>query len=99
MPLVFCEGIGVDKDVVQVDNEELVKEVMEGVIHIMLEGTQRIAQAEGHDCIFKEAISAAEGCLPLLPRGYLELVVTVTYVELGEELGTADSIQELTDEG
>ena len=99
MPLVFCEGIGVDKDVVQVDNEELVKEVMEGVIHIMLEGTRCIAQVEGHDCIFKEAISAAEGCLPFLPWGYMESVVTITYIELGEELGTADSIQELADEG
>jgi len=43
MPLVFREGIGVDKHVVKVDNEELVKEVMEGVVHIMLEGTRCIA--------------------------------------------------------
>jgi len=96
---MFHEGIGVDKHVVKVDNEELVKEVTEGIIHIMLEGTRRIAQAEGHDRIFEEAISAAEGCLPFLPRGYMESVVTITYIELGEELGMADSIQELTDEG
>ena len=99
MLLVFREGIRVDKHVVKVDNEELVKEVMEGVVHIMLEGTQRIAQAKGHDRIFEEAISAAEGCLPFLPWGYMESVVTITYIELGEELGTADSIQELADEG
>ena len=39
MPLMFFAGIRVDEEVVQVYDEELVKEIVEGIVHVVLKST------------------------------------------------------------
>ena len=50
---MLCEGVGVDQKVVEVDDKEFVQEIAEGVIHIVLEGTRCITQAEQHHYVFE----------------------------------------------
>src|ERR1700687_528337 len=99
MSLMFCEVVRVDQKVVEVDNEELVEEFAEGVIHVMLKRTRSVAEAEGHYCILEQPISAPEAGLLLLSRGATEPIVAVSHVELREIFRTADAIEQFADKG
>ena len=46
---VFLHSAGVDKDVVEVDENEPVKHVTKNVIHEVLEDCMGIGESEGHD--------------------------------------------------
>jgi hypothetical protein len=42
MSLVFFEGIGIDQEIIEVDNEEFVKVIAKFVVYEMLECSRRI---------------------------------------------------------
>ena len=92
---MLCEGVGVDQKVVEVDDKEFVQEIAEGVVHIVLEGTRRIAQAERHHRIFEQPVATSERCLPLLACCDSKPVIPIPDVHLGEVPGAADSVEQL----
>jgi hypothetical protein len=53
MLFVLLQGVGVDKEVIEVDHQEFVEELVEGVIHVVLERSGSIAKAEGHDSVLE----------------------------------------------
>jgi len=80
MLLMVNQIIRVNQDVVQVDNYRDVQEIEEDFIHKTLEGCWGVWQAKQHYELFKQAITSAEGCLPLVPLGNAYQMVSTLQV-------------------
>ena len=50
---------------------------MQYIIHQVLESSRGIAEAEGHDFVFKKAVLGPEGGLPFLSWSYPEQMVSM----------------------
>ena len=86
LPMMFnCAGVY--KDIVHVDcHVALINEVFKNVIHHRLEGGRAVGEAEEHDKGLKEAPICLESGLPLVPLLDSFVVVSPTYIQLGEVL-------------
>ena len=60
---MLLDGATIDKEVVHVDDDTVIKKISEHVIHSRLEGCRCIAQPKGHDHELKVAIFSAKCCL------------------------------------
>ena len=90
------------EDIIHVDRHvAFVDEVLKNVIHHCLEGVRAFGEAEEHHKGFKEAPIRSEGGLPLVSLLDLYVVVSPTYVQLGEVLclGVRNSIDDIWFEG
>jgi len=96
---VFGEGVGVDEDVVEVNDAEDVEVLAKGVVHKVLEGGGSVGEAEGHDGVFEVAVTTAEGSFPLVSRSDPNEVVCSTKIKFGEEFCLGESIEGFGDEG
>src|SRR5712664_3452963 len=91
---------GGNEDVVHIDNnagslrQEAELNVFEDLIHHCLECTWGISQSEEHDPWFEKTIFGLESCFLFIPRLDPNIVVTPSYVKLGEDM----RILHLTDE-
>ena len=94
---MFFEGIRIDKEVIQVYDEELVEEIMEGIVHVVLKSTWDITQPKGHDCVLKQPTSAMEHCLPFFFCCHAQAVVSVPDIEFREIFGTRNMVEKFTD--
>jgi hypothetical protein len=63
---MFFRSVGIDEDVVDVDEDRDVKEVRKYVVHETLKGCGSIHQTERHDNPFKRTVECAENGLPLV---------------------------------
>src|SRR3981189_3863617 len=99
MKFVFCQRVRVDQEVVQVDDQEFVKEVSEGIVHVMLEGPWRTAQPKRHYSIFVQTVATSKGCLPFFFSGHTQPVIPVAYIEFSKVLCTTNTIQHLANTG
>ena len=54
---MFRGIVGVDEDVVEVDDDVDVKKVAKDVLHETLESSGGVAEAEGHDHHLKESVA------------------------------------------
>ena len=95
---VFDEGVGVDEDVVEVDDAEDVEVLAKGVVHEVLERRGGVGESEGHDGVFEVAVAAAEGGLPFVSRGDPNEVVRAAEIEFGEEPSLGEAIEGFRDE-
>ena len=76
-PLVLCQGLGEDQDVIQVHTDHLFhNEVMEDVICHCLEGGWTVGEPKEHDQWFIEPLVGLEGGLPLISLGDVHIVVS-----------------------
>ena len=78
--------LAVDKNIVKVYDDKLVKHVTEVVVHEMLKGCWRICKTKRHYLILIEAISSAEGRFPFITFLDAKQVVGASQVNLGEDL-------------
>lgn len=97
--VVFVGVRGKDEDVVEVDDDEIVQEIAEDVVHEGLEGGGGVGETEGHDKGFEVAVASAESGFPLVTLLDSYEVVGPTEVEFGEDLGTAEAVDGLSNEG
>src|SRR5882672_9491935 len=95
MDLMIFKGIGEYEDIVEVDHYEDVIHVSEDMIHEGLECSGSIGESHGHNQEFERAIMGAKGCLPLMPSGNANIVITSMQVELGVDLGTSELVKEV----
>ena len=75
---MFCMlfvGFGVDKDVIEIDHNELVDGLHEDKIHETRESRRSIGEAERHDGVLVETVASGEGCLGNVFLSDLYLVV------------------------
>ena len=67
---VDFDVVGVDEDVVEVDDNTNIEHVSEDIIHEFLECCWGVGESEGHDLPFKRSIAHSECGLPLITFGY-----------------------------
>ena len=68
--LVVREVIGVDENIIEVDDNRDVNHIREGVIHEILEHGRSIGETFGDDQPFEQAVARPEGGLCLVSLGY-----------------------------
>ncbi|KAG5334139.1 hypothetical protein C0989_004339 [Termitomyces sp. Mn162] len=96
---MFPQQIRVDQDVVQVYNNENVIHVMKDVVHEVLKSGGGVSHSEEHYEVLKEAIAGAKGGLPFMSWSDLDIVVARAEVYLCVNLGTAEMINEVSNQG
>jgi hypothetical protein len=90
---------GKDQEIIHVnDKPPFGNHIVEGIIHESLEGGRGIIHAEEHDHRFKEAFMDNEGTFPLISFFDVNIVITPSNVEFGEDLSSFEFIDEVRDE-
>ena len=91
---------GVDSHIVHVDLEPFLQEhVCKDVIHECLEHGGSIAESEEHDNGFEESHGGDESHFPLVLFPDVNVVISPTNVELGEQGGFFHVINEFGNQG
>ena len=75
MFLMLRGVIGIDQDIIKVDDNIDVEQVGEDVLHEPLEGCRGIAESKGHDQHLEESEASPEGRLPFVALGNVYQVV------------------------
>jgi len=78
--------VGVDEDIVQVNEDTNIKEVAKNVIHELLKGGWRIGESERHYTPFKGAIVSLECSFPFVTFTDSDKMVGVSEVNVREQL-------------
>ena len=79
--------VGVDKEVIHINDEpSFCDHVPKRIGHEPLKGRRGIGHSEEHDSGFIESTVGDEGGLPLVPFLDSNIVVSPSYVKLGEAL-------------
>jgi hypothetical protein len=94
----FLLSFSVDCNVIHIDREpSLCHLLSEYHVHHHLEGGRQVCEAKKHYCWFEQSFWHEEGCLPLVSFLNANIVVSPTYVKLGEEGISAKAINSLWD--
>jgi hypothetical protein len=88
-------GLGIDKNIIQIDHHKLVKVFHEDRVHESRESCWGIGEAKGHDCVLIESIASSESCLWNILFANFDLMVTASQVQLREHHGTCQLIKEI----
>ncbi len=72
MLLVCFHIVGVDEDVVKIDDNTNIEHIGEDVVHESLERSWGIGKSERHDLPFKRSIAGSECGFPLITFGYAD---------------------------
>jgi len=96
---MICPRAAVDKNAIKKYQDEATQELPEDVVHECLEGCRGIAQAERHHQELVEAVVSAECRLVDVGGPHANLVVPRPQVELGEEAGAVELVEQLVDDG
>ena len=78
MLYVFCKGVRVDQDIINVHNDELVDPVQENFIHDGLEDCGSSGETVEPNQVFLVTPSGDEPWLPLILTSYTDQVVSTT---------------------
>jgi len=74
---MLFEGVGVDEDVVKVNNAEKVEIIVEAIVSISLHRGRGIGKAERHDKILEVSITGSKCCFPFIAEGDMELIESI----------------------
>ena len=96
MDVVFFLHLAEDQDVIQVDNDKDIGHVAEDVVHEVLECRWGVGHSKGHNKVLERPVARAERGLPLMSGRDPDIVVSRVEVDLCEELGRPESVQEVT---
>lgn len=98
MTAMRLKVVGVDKDIVEVDNNRVVKEILEDVVHEALKRRWGVGQAFGNNQPFEGTIAGTESGFLLVAVGDAHEMVRVPEVDLRIVAGIAQTLQEIGDE-
>ena len=92
--------VRIDKEVVQVnDKPSFCNHIPEGIRHKLLKGGGRIGHAEEHNGGFIESSVGDEGGFPLVAFLDSDIVISPSYIKLGEDLGIFKFVDEVGNQG
>ena len=94
---MFRGIVGVDEDVVEVDDDVDVEKVAKDVLHETLESSGGVAEAERHDHHLEESVAGPESGLPFVTLGDTHQVISGTKVDFAIDAGLPRSIEEVGD--
>jgi hypothetical protein len=95
--LVFSKSLGVDEDVIEKHEGELVEKRAEGLMHEMHERGGGVGQTKREDEEFEMTVASPEGCLSDIAWVNADLVVTGAKVNLGEVSSALETVEEFVD--
>src|SRR6478752_8408428 len=98
MALVFLEGPAEDENVIEIDDDKVVQELAENVVHQILEGSWGVGQSEGHNAILVVAIARTKGRFPFVAVRDPHKVVAAAEINLGEHLGRPEAVDGFADQ-
>ena len=99
MKNVFFKGVGIDKDVVHICDSVLIKTFADDLVDICLKRSGSIGETKRHDAVFEMTITGAEGGFVFVSGCDTKPVECVADIDLGEELGAFDAIEEFRNQG
>src|SRR6184192_3417320 len=89
----------IDQDIIDVYNHTDVQQRFQDVLDQRLKGSWRICESKGHDFVLIMAISCAKSCFLDVILVDADLIVSPTKVDLGKDLCTLESVNEVVNEG
>ncbi|GBG65135.1 hypothetical protein CBR_g49497 [Chara braunii] len=95
MLLKGTTGTTVDQDIIQVDENVLLQDVPEDVVHRPLEDSGCVGEAEGHHCKLVMAEARSKRCLRLVRCSDVDLMVTATKINLRKEAVVCLAVEKL----
>jgi hypothetical protein len=96
--MLFCT-LGIDQDVVNVDNDKLVQLRHEYGVHQVHEMCRSIGEPKRHNQILIQPVPGGESGLSNVFRADLDLMITRTKVDLGKDFCTGKLIEKNVDAG
>ena len=99
MFLVVVKIIGVDQNVVQINENAYIQEIGENDIHKMLKSGRGIGKSEGHNTPLKRAIASVEHGFPFVTFTDLDKMIGMPEIDFGEVTSFLWTIQEIGDSG
>ena len=81
--------LGVDEDVIKVNNDEDIEFLGQDLVNITLKAGCCIKQTKGHYLVLEMAVSSLESSLPFIAFFYLHPMVSTREVKLGESFCSA----------
>ena len=96
---VVIKIIGVDPNVVQINENADIQEIGENMIHKMLKSGRGIGKSEGHNAPLKRAISSAEHGFPFVTFTDPDKMIGMLEIDFGEVTSFLQTIQEIGDLG
>ena len=96
MDVVFLLRLAEDQDVVQVDDNKDVGHIAEDVVHEVLECCRGVGHSKRHYEALEGTVARVERGLPFVSGQDPDVVVSRAEVNLHEELGQPESVQEVT---
>ncbi|GBG85851.1 hypothetical protein CBR_g40662 [Chara braunii] len=85
----------VDQDVVNVDQNPVLKEVLEHRVHSRLEGGRSITETERHDAKLVMPKTRTESGLRLVLLGYADQVISATKIDLREKVVAGEAVEQI----
>ncbi|GBG64604.1 hypothetical protein CBR_g45661 [Chara braunii] len=95
MSEVLLKGTAVDQDIVEVDENVLLQDVPEDVVHCPLKGSGSISEAKWHHRELVVAESRSERGLRLVGCSDADLMVTATKINLRKEAVACEAVEQL----
>ncbi|ESK80622.1 hypothetical protein Moror_9181, partial [Moniliophthora roreri MCA 2997] len=99
MLLVIIHVLGIDKNVVEVDNNTDVQEISEDGIDEALESSRSVGKSLRDDIPLMRAISGPECSFPLITFSNSYKMVCMAKIELGIDFGLTRGIKKVRNEG
>jgi len=96
---MLLKSLGINEDVVEIDDDPKIEEVHKDVIHEVLEGCGGTGKALGHDTPLIQSISGSEGGFPLIAFHNPDQVIGMLEVDLGVDPSFPRSIKKVRSEG
>ena len=97
MILVVGGVLAVHQDVVKIDDDELVKQIVEDIVHQRHKSRRSVSQAKRENSKLKMSKTRAKSCLVNISRSDADLVVSGTEINFGKDLGTLELVHEVID--
>ena len=91
--------VGVDQDVIEVDEYTYIQEIGEDIVHETEESSRSIGEAERHNTPLEGSIASTEGGLPFVSFMDPNKMVCMPEIDLSKESGLPRAIQEVRDAG
>ena len=95
---VLLRIIGVDEDIVQVDDNRLIEQVLEDVVHETLESSRCVSKTFGDNQPFKRAITSPESCFPLVSLRNPDQMVRMAEIDLRVNPSFTGTVEEVGNE-
>ena len=95
---VLVRIFGVNKDVIEVNDNTNVQHILEDVVHKALKRSRRVCQAVVHYLEFVRTISCMKGGFPFVALGNVHEVVGPVEIDLRINVGGSKSIEQVQDE-